>query len=432
MIDRLKKWLRADSPKPAKHRARLALDCLDSRITPSAGALRDRLGQIVIEGTTGNDSASVTQSGKNIVVNLNGAKTNFAKNQVNGIVFVGDGGKDKLSNQSSLKVQFNNGTMCGNGAVEADGTVTAIDATAGTLTFLEQSGTSVTVTIASTTSLERNEAAATLASFVVGDAVEVKYDPNTLVAAKIEAGEAENTGTEAKGTITAIDTTAGTVTFQSKSGTSVTVTVNASTVLERNGAVATLSSFAVGDSIKVKYDPTTLIATKVEAKDHSGVESKGTITAIDTTAGTLTFQRRDGTSITISVTATTVLARNGATATLSSFVVGDTVEVKYNPTTLVATKVESENDSCNQGTRASGTVTAVDTTAGTLTFQTAAGASITVNVNASTVFEQNCASTTLASVVVGDSVTVKYDANTLIATKVEINAAPTGSSGSNT
>ena len=71
-------------------------------------------------------------------------------------------------------------------ASKVEGAVTAVDATASTLTAMPQSGAAVVVKVGPTTKVERNGKHATLSAFKVGDAVEAKLGSDG-VALEVEA-----------------------------------------------------------------------------------------------------------------------------------------------------------------------------------------------------------------------------------------------------
>jgi hypothetical protein len=74
------------------------------------------------------------------------------------------------------------------GLVGIEGTLTAIDPTAGTLTVRLRKGTSVVVATTPATKIERNERRATLAAFLLGDRIEAKFaSAATNVALRVEA-----------------------------------------------------------------------------------------------------------------------------------------------------------------------------------------------------------------------------------------------------
>ena len=75
------------------------------------------------------------------------------------------------------------------------------------------------------------------------------------------------------------------------------LTVNSSTVITLNGNPAALTDLQVGFDVEAKYDYSTMIASQIEAE--SNLEVHGTISAIDTTASTVTItpdEHGDGSS----------------------------------------------------------------------------------------------------------------------------------------
>jgi len=146
-----------------------------------------------------------------------------------------------------------------------------------------------------------------------------------------------------EGTVAAVDTTAGTITITpKKGGADVTLFVDATTFIKRNGAAATLADVLVGDKVEAKYNAATMLASKLEVKLNLS-EVKGTVAAVDTVAGTITITPKyGGADVVLFVDASTFMKRNHAVATLADFVVGDKVEAKYNATTMLASKIESD------------------------------------------------------------------------------------------
>lgn len=69
-----------------------------------------------------------------------------------------------------------------------------------------------------------------------------------------------------EGKITAVDTVAQTVTIQGKKAQIVTLQANVTTKIERNEVHASLTDLIVGDRTEARFDPGTLIATKIESE----------------------------------------------------------------------------------------------------------------------------------------------------------------------
>ncbi len=109
MLTQLTSWLRQKRSRPAQRQVKLRLEALDAHITPSAGVSRNGAGQIVIQGSSHDDTADVSQRGNDIVVTMDGVTSKFAANRVRGITFNGGNGNDKFTNNTSLRALANGG-----------------------------------------------------------------------------------------------------------------------------------------------------------------------------------------------------------------------------------------------------------------------------------------------------------------------------------
>ncbi|MBI4673000.1 MAG: hypothetical protein HY741_15200 [Chloroflexi bacterium] len=144
----------------------------------------------------------------------------------------------------------------------------------------------------------------------------------------------------ARGPITAIDTSASTVTILDRGGASVTLNVTSATEIRKDSKKnVPLSGLAVGDKADARYDTTTMNAQRIKAKSP---KVEGTITAIDLAAQTVTIQPLSGDAVTVKAVATTKIERNDEHATLADFKIGDRGQARYNATTLEASKIEAE------------------------------------------------------------------------------------------
>jgi len=232
------------------------------------------------------------------------------------------------------------------GQYEIHGTIEAVDAAASTLTVAsEEGGNSVTLTADANTVITRNHVTATLADLMVGDKVEARYDSATMLASKIDA---ESEDGEMHGTVSAVDTAANTVTITPEGGgEDVVLTVSESTVIKRDDTVITLADLVVGDLVEAKYDTVTMIASKIEVEvgegdnDEDESEIHGTIAAIDTAASTVTITPEGGgEDVVLTVNDETIIKRGDVAITFADLIVGDYVEAKYDPATMVAIKIE--------------------------------------------------------------------------------------------
>ena len=145
-------------------------------------------------------------------------------------------------------------------------------------------------------------------------------------------------------------TTPATVTITRADGTSVTVDVAASTVISIDHAAGTFADLVVGQRAKAAYNLTAAgnIAVQIEANDIFRVS--GTITKLvpagKTTPATVTITRADGTSVTVDVSASTVITIDDAPGTFADLVVGQRAKAVYKLTATgnVAVRIEEGTD----------------------------------------------------------------------------------------
>jgi len=224
---------------------------------------------------------------------------------------------------------------------EFHGTLAAVNVAGNTVTVTpELGGADVVLKIALSTVIKRADVVTSLAKLQVGDKVEAKYDSVTMIASVIEA---EFEGGEVHGTVSAVDTVGSTVTITPElGGADVVLTVNLDTVILRNDLPVALAALLVGDKVEARYDTATKIASLIETEMEDG-EVKGAIAAVDTTAQTVTITPElGGADIVVKISASTVIRRHDAPATLAALLVGDKVEAHYDSATMVASLVEAE------------------------------------------------------------------------------------------
>jgi hypothetical protein len=162
------------------------------------------------------------------------------------------------------------------GSAELEGTISAVDTTASTVTVAtDEGGSTVTLNVDTTTVITLNGAPATLADLAFGDKIHAKYDSTTMLASSIEA-ETDVQESEVEGTISAIDTTLGTVSITpEEGGADVVLTVDTTTAIMLDDNPAALTDLQVGFQAEAKYDPTSMVASFVDAE--SGASGGGNI-----------------------------------------------------------------------------------------------------------------------------------------------------------
>lgn len=147
---------------------------------------------------------------------------------------------------------------------------------------------------------------------------------------------------QARGKITALDAAARTVTIQHKKrGASITVKVDESTQLTKNKVKGvTLAKLVIGDKARIKYTRDSLRAKRIRAKSVHA-KAHGKLTVVD--GQNITLKSKKLGEVTIRVTETTKLMRNGAGAALTDFKIGDRVRAKYDATTLQVFKLKANS-----------------------------------------------------------------------------------------
>ena len=300
--------------------------------------------------------------------------------------------------------------------VELKGVISAVDSSAGTLTVKNpKSAVEVTITVDATTLIKRLGLRVTLDALQVSDLVEAKYNPITGLANKIEA---KLNTVEIKGSVSAVDLDLGTLTVKNiVSGSEVTLTVDANTYIKRLGLLATLNALQVGDLAEVKYNPVTLHVYRIDAKLYQ-VGLKGSLVSADVDLGTLTIKNLiNGTEVLLSLDANARIYRLGLPVTLADLKVGDLLEGKYNPVTNRVYSISAKP----YVVQLKGSVSAVDAGLNTLTVKKYHSTTlVNLTVDDTTIITRRGLAITLADILVGNFVEVKYNPVTLLAYNIVV------------
>ncbi|HEX3555831.1 MAG TPA: DUF5666 domain-containing protein [Thermoanaerobaculia bacterium] len=309
---------------------------------------------------------------------------------------------------------------------EVEGTITALSGKDVTITPAH--GSAVTVHVSSSTVIKVIDASgahtATLADLATGMAAAADYDPVSLVADHILARAAQHQQAAVEGKVSAVDATAGTISITPEhGGTDVALHVGASTRISRNGTVATLADIKVGDAAEALYDVTTKLALRIDARGErpqplSQVE--GTVTAV--TGTSLTITPEHGGPVTLKVDASTRYVLDGAAATLADVKVGQRAHASYDRTTSLAAVVLLQNVTPPTALAViQGRVTAVSATS--ITIAPEHGSPVTLVIDSSTVITRRGRTATAADVHAGDHAEALYVPATLLAKRIETEAA---------
>jgi ribosome maturation factor RimP len=277
-----------------------------------------RVKEIDIDGVAGNDRINVASAGKgmqpitsHVIINAGtGHDTVFSSH-----------GEDVTEESDSGEDDDSQGDQ-GEESTSTEGTVTAVDTTASTVTLTTEDGQTKTFTIPTTATIEVNGTTATLSAVQVGMHAEVTLDSMGNVTS-LEAKTASEESTSAEGTVTAVDTTAMTVTLTTEDGPSKTFTIPTTATIEVNGMSSTLSAVQVGMHAEVTLDSMgNVVKLVAKSASEETTSAEGTVTAVDTTASTVTLTTEDGPSKTFTIPTTATIEVNGMSATLSAVQVG--------------------------------------------------------------------------------------------------------------
>jgi hypothetical protein len=289
------------------------------------------------------------------------------------------------------------------GSVTVRATLTAIDATAGTIRITDRNGLSVTLKTATSTVIQRDGQTTTLSALKVNDTVAVVYDRTSLVASRIVA--ASPPPTVLTGTITSLDAAAGAVQVTTDHGTAITLITNTSTQFRLNGSSTTAANIAVGQAARVTYRPADKIALTLEAATPRAGILSGAITALDLTAGTLQLTPLVGATQSLTLNAQTSYRLNGRAVAPAAVALGQlaTVQVGSNNTVQVLSAQTAPLIDLL------GSISALDVQGGTVQITTPAQTTITLKLGAFTTVLKDNAAGTADRLAIGDQVRVWYE-----------------------
>jgi hypothetical protein len=289
------------------------------------------------------------------------------------------------------------------GSVGVRATITAVNATAGTLQITDRNGLSATLKTSASTVIQLDGKTATLADLKADDTALVVYDRTTLVASRIDA--ASPPPTVLTGTITAVDATTGAVQVTTNHGTAITLTANANSQIHLNGSATTVANLAVGQAVRVTYHPADKIAlTLAAATPRAGVVT-GAITALNLTAGTLQLTPLVGAAQNLTLNAQTTYRLNGRPVTAATIAVGQLAAVQVG-TNNTATVVAAETAPL---IHLLGTISALNVQGGTVQITTPGQTTITLLLGSFTTIQKANAAATADKLAIGDQVTVEYE-----------------------
>lgn len=235
-----------------------------------------------------------------------------------------------------LSLLFGSAVQAHRGPKEAkiEGVITAVDASADPDTVTITRGVrSVTLKVVPSTKIEvGDDDDGTFADLRVGQQVEAKFDPVTLIASKIEVEEAdEDDENEAVGKVISADPVSGQVTLDTTGDgvADLTLTTDSQTELKIGNVEISPAQLDLlnGLLVKVEFNDA-FLAEEIKAAASPHFSANGTVTAVDAAAGSLSLQTSSGVLV-FEVASGAEVRINGRKVSLSQVVVGDTARVTY-------------------------------------------------------------------------------------------------------
>lgn len=178
----------------------------------------------------------------------------------------------------------------------------------------------------------------TLPDLRVGSEVEVKFDPKSRVAFKIDFDEEE---AEIEGVVVGIEGTE--VTMETERGRRLTLIVGGRTRIEFDDDFpGTLADLQVGDEIDAKFDPFTRVALKIEVEEEDEEEIDGTIVRIE--GNEITIETESGRLLSFTITdQTPIELDDDVKGSLSDLKEGLEIEIRVNTGTNMVLEVEVDD-----------------------------------------------------------------------------------------
>ncbi|MBI4299067.1 MAG: hypothetical protein HY666_04825 [Chloroflexi bacterium] len=295
------------------------------------------------------------------------------------------------------------------------GTIESIDSASGKVVVHSKGDALITLSITPETEITIQDQKGAVGSLQVGDRVEVRFDPSSKVASKVEV---HLTG-EADGRIQSIDLAANKMTVGLPGQATITVSVTSSTKTRIGSQSVSLNAFQPGMKVEIEYNLRTLQAISISSKQEAEFEL--TIDKVDAETKTITGHTKTGETVTFKVTDNTNIEVEGASSSIFGLQPGTRLEVEINTATGEAIKIEVQDEKRMREVKTTGTVLKVDVHASSLTVKLPNGSTVTVTITKATQIELDDLETaTLADIPSGDHVKVTYDQDTMSASEIEV------------
>ena len=211
-----------------------------------------------------------------------------------------------------------------------------------------------------------------------------------------------------RGTVTAFDTTANTITISGHHGVPIIFTTTPTTTYAVGTAAGTASDLVVGEHVVLTLTSTTPPTVASVTIELSRV--RGTVTAIN--GSVLSITSEHGSALTVNTSGTTTYEMGGSASTFSAIVVGSKIFAAGLPDTAPSTLDATAIWIKAPCTRVSGVVTAVDPVGNTITVERHHGVPVVYPTSTTTTYFAGKAAVTSSAVMVGERVTLTLTSTT--------------------
>lgn len=215
-----------------------------------------------------------------------------------------------------------------------------------------------------------------------------------------------------QGTLQNIDSVSGNITVKLKDGTTQSFNLTDVKVETIRQALGN-ASLEIGDHVTVKAHKT----GKVEGLEVERAEIGGVIKSLGTGDVTITTKKQGDITLGIKPDTTIRIGEKGS-ANFSALKVGQRIEVKYDVNSKMAIRI-NVNAEESQG-EISGRITAVDSVNLTVTVNSTKGVVVLKVTPNTTIKIEDKGTATLADLKTGQKIEAKYEAATLIATRLSV------------
>ncbi|MBM3924368.1 MAG: DUF4382 domain-containing protein [SAR202 cluster bacterium] len=310
--------------------------------------------------------------------------------------------------------------------VNVNGTIKAVDASAGTVTITSPSG-DVVLKMALDSKVMINGTMATAATLksMVGSEVALDYSQQSSVVGSLNAKSKVEQSTMVTGKIKVVNADRGTLIITTDAGSDVELKVGSSSSVVTDGSISTLANLSgkIGSAITAEYDAQTNAATVVHVQARATVIVNGTLKVVNTAEGTMTVATQSSGDIVVKLVSDTKITVGAAASTAAGLAasIGSQVVVEYEASTKVSTRVNAEAGATIQ-TTATGTIKMLNALTGAITIAAQNGSEMALKLTSDTKITVNGAASTalIAAAKIGSQATVQYNAQTNVTSSIDI------------